>query len=61
MERRTWLYEVRINFADGYEIARIEAENIDRAKRIALAQEMDAISATVLCVIDRQPQQFLAW
>ena len=56
-----WLWDVRIDFSDGYEIVTVEAETPARAKDIALAREMDAIAALVVGGRDPRPQAFLAW
>lgn len=54
-------YELRVNFVDGFEIHTIEALSINGAEIIARTLNPDAISVQLLAVIDRKPQEFLAW
>ncbi len=54
-------YEIRVDLADGYEIARLEACSIDEALRRASKIWSQPQSVTLLGTIDATPQVFLAW
>ena len=50
-------YEIRINYEDDtFEVVTVLAWSLDSAVSRALTQNPDAVSATVLCSIDRRTQ-----
>ena len=54
-------YEIRLNFAEGYEIQKVEALSIIGAEIIARTLNPDVLSLQLLAVIDREPQKALAF